>query len=105
MPHEKNQDRPGGDDAPLSLEELEAGLRNLMDDSVDQSSFWQHKMVAFRQTLLFAIRETSDALLSPTISPRWRAELEKQLPLLVHYFEFANWDAMSEGRPPSALPH
>src|SRR3954454_9504198 len=105
MSNLKDHPKTGGDDAPLSLEELEAGLRNLMDGTVSQNSFWQHKMAAFRQTMLFAIRETSDALLSPTISPRWRAELEKQLPLLVHYLEFANWDEMSERRPPNALPH
>ena len=97
--------KPSGDGGPLSLQELEAGLRILMDDTVDQSRFWHHKIVAFRQTLLFAIRETSDALLSPTISPRWRAELEKQLPLLLHYYEFANCDSASEVRPSDALPH
>ena len=105
MSNSKNHLEPSGVDGPLSIEELEAGLRNLMDSTVDQSSFWQHKILAFRQTLLFAIRETSDALLSPTISTRWRAELEQQLPLLVHYYEFANCDSASEVRPSNALPH
>ena|SRR5215208_4003214 len=105
MPNPKNHLEASSADGPLSIEELEAGLHNLMDGTVDQRCFWQHKILAFRQTLLFAIRETSDALLSPTISPRWRAELEQQLPLLLHYYEFANCDSASEVRPSNTLPH
>ena len=40
--------------------------------------------------MLFAIRETSDALLSPKIPLRWRIELESQLDALVRYIKLAD---------------
>jgi hypothetical protein len=46
--------------------------------------------VRFRQTVLIAIRDTSDALLEQAISPPWRIELENQLEELVQYLELAN---------------
>jgi|tagenome__1003787_1003787.scaffolds.fasta_scaffold20959530_1 hypothetical protein len=47
-------------------------------------------MARFRQTVLFAVRETSDALLSPHIVRHRRVELEQQLEALVQYLEPAD---------------
>jgi len=90
MSDEKHLPKPSGDVVPLSMEELEAGLRMLMESDVDQDSFWDENVAAFRKTVLLAIRETSNDLLSPTITPRWRTELEGQLHLLVRCLELAN---------------
>ena len=57
---------------------------------IDQNAFWDENIEAFRQTVLLAIRETSDALLSPSISERWRLELDAQLEALVRYIELAD---------------
>jgi hypothetical protein len=40
--------------------------------------------------VLFAIRDTSEALLSPAIPLEWRIELEDQLEDLVQYIELAD---------------
>ena len=79
-------DRP----APLSIEELEVGLRKLNDDRTDLNSFWDEHVAAFRQTVLLAIRETSNALLVPTIPLRWRLELEGELEELIKYIAMAD---------------
>ena len=76
--------------APLSIEELEAGLRTMSEESTDLHSFWDEHIELFRKTVLFAIRDTSDALLSPRITLRWRVELESQLEDLVRYIELAD---------------
>jgi|tagenome__1003787_1003787.scaffolds.fasta_scaffold19626804_1 hypothetical protein len=75
---------------PLSIEQLEAGLRALDDVKTNQDDFWEENLDAFRQTLLFAIRETSDALLAPRISAPWRIELERQLSELVRFMELTD---------------
>jgi len=75
---------------PLSIEELEEGLRLLGRGDIDQNAFWDANIDSFRQTVLFAIRETSDALLSPRIPARWCVELEGQLEALVQYIELAD---------------
>src|SRR3954447_18043171 len=75
---------------PLSIEQLEAGLRALDDVKTNQDDFWEENLDAFRQTLLFAIRETSDALLAPRISAPWRVELERQLAELVSFMELTD---------------
>jgi hypothetical protein len=75
---------------PFSIEQLEAGLRVLDDVKTDQDDFWDENLDAFRQTLLFAIRETSDALLTPRISNPWRVELERQLCELVSFMELTD---------------
>jgi hypothetical protein len=74
----------------LSIEQLEAGLRVLDSRECDLNAFWDENIDAFRRTVLFALRETSDALLSPKIPLRWRAELESQLEGLVQYVELAD---------------
>jgi hypothetical protein len=89
MSHTKVSGRAGGDVAPMSIEELEAGL-TLMDSGADQNRFWDENVVAFRQTVLLAIRETSDALLSPTIQRQWRMEMEAELQDLLGYLDLAN---------------
>jgi len=81
---------PNGIAVPLSIEQLEVGLRILDADEVDVSAFWDENIYAFRQTVLFAILETSSLLLSPSISLEWRAELECQLDDLVQYIELAD---------------
>ena len=40
--------------------------------------------------VLLAIRDTSDALLSQTVTTQWRVELESQLETLIQYLELAD---------------
>jgi hypothetical protein len=75
---------------PLSIEQLEMGLRLLGRGDVDHNAFWDENIGAFRRTVLYAIGETSDALLLPAIPLRWRVELERQLEDLVEYIELAD---------------
>jgi hypothetical protein len=75
---------------PLSIEQLEAGLRIMSEEETDLNAFWDENIVPFRQTVLFAIRETSNALLSPKVPVGWRAELESQLEDLVQYIKLAD---------------
>lgn len=63
----------------LSIGELELGLRLLERSGTDQAAFWHRNNARFRRTVLLAIRDTAEALLSPDVSPRWRSELEGQL--------------------------
>jgi hypothetical protein len=81
---------PDAGDRVLSIEQLEEGLRLLGRGDIDQNAFWDENIEAFRQTVLLAIRETSDALLSPRIPLRWSLELETQLEALVQYVELAD---------------
>lgn len=74
----------------LSVEELDTGLRLLGRGDMDQNAFWDENVASFRMTVLFAIRETSDALLSPKITPYWRTLLQRQLESLVHYIELSD---------------
>lgn len=67
--------------------------------NIDLNGFWDENIEAFRQTVLFAIRETSDALLSTTMPLRWRLKLESELEALVQYIELA--DRYIERRSPS----
>ena len=80
----------GRNAAPLSIPELEIGLRILGGAESKQQSFWDENIVRFRQTVLLAIRDTSDALLEQAITQPWRIELESQLEELVQYLELAN---------------
>ena len=75
---------------PLSVEQLEMGLRVMRDERHDLRAFWDANIAAYRQTVLYSIRETSDALLSPDITLRWRIELEGQLEDLVRYLALAD---------------
>ena len=105
MPHGKNPRKPNGSAAPLSIEELETGLRILVDGNVDQNGFWDENITAFRQTVLLAIRETSDALLSPSITLHWREELESQLRHLLRHLELANRHIAAQRPIPPVLTH
>lgn len=80
----------GKNASALSIPELEIGLRILGGAEAKQKNFWDENIVRFRQTVLLAIRDTSDALLEQTITPPWRIELESQLEELVQYLELAN---------------
>jgi len=82
--------KPRSRSGPLSVEQLETGLRLLDQGDVDHKAFWDENIEAFRRTVLLAIRETSEALLSPTITLHWRVELESQLEALVQYIELAD---------------
>ena len=79
-----------GSAPPLSIPELEIGLRILGESESKQKTFWDENIVRFRQTVLLAIRDTSDALLQQAIGTPWRIELESQLEALVQYLELAN---------------
>jgi len=101
-----NTPRPIDGLEPLSIDELETGLRVLKDARTERGLFWDENVAAFRVTVLSAIRETSDLLLTPTIPPRWRVELEAQLEDLVRYLALA--DRYVERRdlvPASSLRH
>ena len=86
MPTEHLEDGIG----PLSIERLEAGLRTLTAQDADLKSFWDANVTTFRQTVLLAMRDTTDALLSPNISLTWRAQFERELDSLIKYLELAD---------------
>jgi hypothetical protein len=67
------------DVAPLTIEELEAGLQLLRLGDTDRTKFWDDYGAAFTETLRLASRETSAALRAPDMPPKLRAELEHQL--------------------------
>ena len=74
----------------LSIEQLEAGLRMMDRAGSNLQGFWDDHVVSFRQTILLAICETTEALLSAATPPKWRRELEIELDDLVQYLELAN---------------
>ena len=80
----------------MTIEELEAGLRLLDRGDIDQVAFWRKNISAFRQTVLQAIRETSEALLALQMPRGCRAELECQVEALQSYLELA--DRQAAGR-------
>lgn len=86
VPNELSEDGIG----PLSIERLEAGLRILTAPDADLKSFWDENVTTFRQTVLLAMRDTTDALLSPAISLKWRVHFERELDLLIKYLELAD---------------
>lgn len=75
---------------PLSTEELEAGLRRLNLATTDPSEFWDNNIVAFRQTVLAAISETSKALSMKQVPVDWGTMLEGQLASLHEYLALAD---------------
>jgi hypothetical protein len=75
---------------PLSIEHLEAALRVMGEGETELSAFWDENIGPFRQTVLFAIQETSNALLSSKVPVGWRARLESELEELVQYIELAD---------------
>ena len=76
--------------APLDIDELEAGLRLMDKLGADRGAFWDSNVEAFRQTVLLAIRDTSNAVSSSTITDRWREDLSGQLAELLRLLEFAD---------------
>src|SRR4249919_3004439 len=90
MPHGKLPRRPSRNAGPLTIDQLEAGLRIMDATETDRNAFWEDNLDAFRRTVLFAIRDTSDALLSPRITRRWRLELKCQLLDLFEYLDLAD---------------
>ena len=81
---------PAPDIEPLNIEQLEAGLRILNTVEVNLNAFWDENIASFRQTVLLSIRDTTDALLSPTITLYWRARFEHELEALIRYLELAD---------------
>ena len=75
---------------PLTIAELESGLLALDADDLDQVAFWDEHVAAFKQTVLLAIRDTTDALLAVSMPNEWREELEGQLKALLGYLELTD---------------
>ncbi len=71
-------------DEPLTVEELEAGLRLLERLDTDKEEFWDENKRAFQATIRLAIRETAEALLLRQMSQALRDELEGQLAWLTN---------------------
>lgn len=86
----KLKDSAAGERPPLTIEQLENGLRVLGDRSANLSAFWDENIETFRQTLMHAIRDTSEALLREDIPLRWKIELQGQLKDLVGHIELAD---------------
>jgi hypothetical protein len=91
---------------PLGIEQLEAALRQLGNADVDADAFLDEHIEAFRQTVLLAIRETADAILSASMPHHLRVELEAQLAMLGRCMELADryrkLRSLSRGRPTPA---
>jgi hypothetical protein len=96
--HAKRRFGTGNDDharrrlavPPLTVEQLEEGLRMLDRGEIEPNLFWDQNALTFRETVILSIRETSEALRSGTISAELRAELESQIEPLKFYLEMAN---------------
>jgi hypothetical protein len=92
---------------PLTIEQLEFGLRTLTADGADIGAFWNENIEPFRVTLMHAIRDTSAALLSRDIPLLWKIELESELKELVRLVELADRHISSQasrGRSAQAFP-
>jgi len=99
----------------LSIEQLETGLRIMDRAGSNLQSFWDDHVVAFRQTVLLAINETTEAMLSSATPPKWRRQMATELDDLVQYLELANRyiarraligePGASEPRPPRSRLH
>jgi hypothetical protein len=62
----------------MSIEQLETGLRRLNQDQAGGFAFWDENIIAFRSTLLFAIRATCEMLESRNMPVDCRVELKRQ---------------------------
>lgn len=82
--HERGRDEQV---AALTIDELKDGLQTLQHAGMDRRDFWDANGPAFRETLLVAIRETSEALLFHQMSSALRSELEGQLEWLEAYLD------------------
>ena len=54
------------------------------------SSFWDENVEAFRETVVLAIRETTDLLLGEDLPPGWRTHLNGQLRVMGNYRDLAD---------------
>jgi hypothetical protein len=86
------------DAAPLTVDDLETGLRKLDHIDTDRKEFWAANGRAFEETVRFAIRETSEALLLQRMSATLRTELEGQLEWLKSYLDQQNCLARQSSR-------
>ena len=73
----------------MTIEELETGLRRLNRQAGD-CTFWDENIIAFRRTVLCAIRETSEMLASSSLPLDAWIELENQGLLLRRYLSLAD---------------
>src|SRR3954468_24060719 len=69
--------------APLTVEELEMGL-------LADGGFSDEHVEAFRETVIAAIRETSDLLREVDMPGRWREQLRRQVRHMRDYVEVAD---------------
>jgi hypothetical protein len=70
--------------APLTVEQLEAGLAQLDQGAIATDDFWGENLAAFRDTIVVAIGESS-AMLAGRMPYRQRRELEVQVKALRRY--------------------
>lgn len=82
--HERGRDEKV---AALTIDELQDGLQTLQHAGMDRRDFREANGPAFRETVLLAIRETSEALLFHQMSSAVRSELESQLDWLEAYLD------------------
>jgi hypothetical protein len=74
----------------LEIEQLEAGLRMFDQADFEPAAFWDDNVATFKQTLLVALRETTDALASNGIRVGRRADLKEQIKALQRFVELAD---------------
>ncbi|MFL6733163.1 MAG: hypothetical protein ACJ8EY_00530 [Sphingomicrobium sp.] len=72
------------------MADLENGVRILGGPERDARMFWANHLPDYRDSLMVAIADTSEALSSTRLSPRLRAEFGRQLPELRAYLDMVN---------------
>ena len=82
--------------APLAIEELESRLSQLDHGEISSDIFWAENLAAFRDTLLFAINESSE-LLTGRLAYRLRRELEDQIEALRGYMAIVDGHIAQRG--------
>lgn len=74
----------------MTTEELEEGLSRFNQEPAGGRTFWDENIFAFRRTVLFALRETSEILASSSMPLNSWIELEIQSVLLRRYLNLAD---------------
>ena len=81
---------------PLAIEELESRLSQLDRGKISSNRFWTENLAAFRDTLLFAINESSE-ILAGKLSHRQRREHEVQVKALRQYMAIVDGHRAQRG--------
>ena len=81
---------------PLAIEELESRLSQLDRGKISSDSFWAENLTAFRDTLLFAINESSE-MLAGKLPHRHRRELAGQIDALRRYMTIVDGHIAQRG--------